>query len=41
MLRTLSTTVREAEAFGVPVFAIMYPRREGDGNDDNYQGKNG
>ena len=37
MLRTLSTTVRKAEAFGVPVFAIMYPRREGDGDDDNYQ----
>ena len=37
MLRTLSTTIREAERFGVPVFAIMYPRREGDGNDDNYQ----
>ena len=37
MLRTLSTTLREAEAFGVPVFAIMYPRREGDGYDDNYQ----
>ena len=37
MLRTLSTTVREAEVFGVPVFAIMYPRCEGDGGEDNYQ----
>ena len=37
MLRTLSTTVRKAEAFGVPVFAIMYPRCEGDGDDNNYQ----
>ena len=37
MLRTLSTVVRKAEALGVPVFAIMYPRREGDEDDDNYQ----
>ena len=37
MFRTLSMTVREAEAFGVPVFAIMYPRREGNGHDDDYQ----
>ena len=37
MFRTLSTVVRKAETFGVPVFAIMYPRREGDGDDDNYQ----
>ena len=37
MLRALSTTVRKSEALGVPVLAIMYPRREGDGNDDNYQ----
>ena len=37
MLRTLSTVVRKAEALGVPVFAIMYPRREAEGVDDNYQ----
>ena len=37
MLRTLGTVVRQAEGLGVPVFAIMYPRREGNGNDDNYQ----
>ena len=37
MLTTLSTVVRQAEALGVPVFAIMYPRREGDQDDDNYQ----
>ena len=37
MLRTLSTVVRKAETFGMPVVAIMYPRREGDGGDDNYQ----
>ena len=37
MLRTLSTVVRKAEVLGVPVFAIMYPRREGDEDDDNYQ----
>ena len=37
MLRTLSATVREAEALGVPVLAIMYPRREKNGIDDNYQ----
>lgn len=37
MLRTLGTVVRRAESFGVPVFAIMYPRREADGVDDNYQ----
>ena len=36
MFRTLSATVRSAETLGVPVFAIMYPRREGDGDDDNY-----
>ena len=36
MFRTLSTVVRQAEALGVPVFAIMYPRREADGADDNY-----
>ena len=35
MLKTLSTVVRKAEALGVPVLAIMYPRREGD--DCNYQ----
>ena len=37
MLRTLSTVVRKAERFGVPVLAIMYPRREVNGDDDNYQ----
>ena len=37
MLKTLSTVVRQAEALGVPVFAIMYPRREVDRGDDNYQ----
>ena len=36
MLRTLGTVIRRAELFGVPVFAIMYPRREGNGSDDNY-----
>jgi len=34
MLKILGTTVREAETFGVPVFAIMYPRCEGSGDDD-------
>ena len=37
MFRTLGTVVRQAEALGVPVFAIMYPRREADGADDNYE----
>ena len=37
MLRILSNVVRKAETFGVPVLAIMYPRREGEGNDENYQ----
>ena len=37
MLQTLGAIVRSAESFGVPVLAIMYPRREGNGNDDNYQ----
>ena len=36
MFRTLGTVVRQAEALGVPVFAIMYPRREVGGADDNY-----
>ena len=34
MLKILGATVREAETLGVPVFAIMYPRREGNGDDD-------
>ena len=37
MLRTLSTVIRRAEALGVPVLAIMYPRREATAGDDNYQ----
>ena len=37
MLRNLSTVVRTAEGLGIPVLAIMYPRCEGNGNDDNYQ----
>ena len=37
MLRTLGIVVRKAETLGVPVLAIMYPRREGEGDDDNYQ----
>ena len=37
MLRSLGVIVRKAEDFGLPVFAIMYPRREGDRDDDNYQ----
>lgn len=36
MLRTLSTVIRRAEVLGVPVLAIMYPRRERNGRDDNY-----
>ena len=37
MLSTLGTVVGEAEKFGLPVLAIMYPRREKNGGDDNYQ----
>lgn len=37
MLSTLSTTIRQAEALGVPLLAIMYPRREGEADDDNYR----
>lgn len=36
MLRTLSTVVRKAETFGMPVLAIMYPRSEGK-EDNDYQ----
>ena len=31
MLKILGNVVRKAETFGVPVLAIMYPRREGKG----------
>ena len=37
MLRTLGIVVRKAESYGVPVLAVMYPRREANGDDDNYQ----
>ena len=36
MIKTLGTVVRRAETVGVPVLAIMYPRREADGGDDDY-----
>lgn len=36
MLRALGMVVRKAETLGVPVLAIMYPRREGHGEDDNH-----
>ena len=36
MLRTLGNVIRRAEVLGIPVLAIMYPRREGDETDDNY-----
>lgn len=37
MLANLGTIVRQAEHLGVPVLAIMYPRKEGLEGDDNYQ----
>ena len=36
MLSNLGMVVGEAEKFGLPVLAIMYPRREVNGCDDNY-----
>lgn len=36
MLRTLGDVVRRADTLGIPVLAIMYPRRETNGGDDNY-----
>jgi DhnA family fructose-bisphosphate aldolase class Ia len=36
MLRQLGITVASCEQLGIPVLAIMYPRREIDGGDDNY-----
>ena len=36
MFRTLGDAIREAEALGTPVLAIMYPRREDD-TDSDYQ----
>ena len=37
MLATLRSVLRRSEALGLPVLAIMYPRREGEPDDDNYQ----
>ena len=37
MLCNLRIVVRHAEILGIPVLAIMYPRREGSNEDDNYQ----
>jgi DhnA family fructose-bisphosphate aldolase class Ia len=37
MLKTLGHVIDEAEAAGVPVFVIAYPRREGPDGDDNYR----
>jgi DhnA family fructose-bisphosphate aldolase class Ia len=37
MLSNIGIIYRECERFGMPLIAIMYPRREGDGCDDNYE----
>ena len=37
MLRNLGQVVRECEALELPVVAIMYPRRRGIDEDDNYE----
>lgn len=37
MLENLGTVVRQSEQLGVPVLAIMYPRKEGVEGDDNYE----
>jgi DhnA family fructose-bisphosphate aldolase class Ia len=37
MLALLGRVNKECSRFGMPLFAIMYPRREADGRDDNYE----
>ncbi len=37
MIRNLGIISRECEEYGMPLIAIMYPRKENNGNDDNYE----
>ena len=37
MLQNLSAVIRRADVLGIPVLAIMYPRRENDDGDDDYR----
>jgi DhnA family fructose-bisphosphate aldolase class Ia len=38
MLQALCTVLLEAEMLGMPVMGIMYPRKEGENRDENYEG---
>lgn len=37
MLKTLGSVSQECETYGMPLLAIMYPRSEADGGDNNYE----